>query len=512
MGIEPDTLNASLRALTEAVYRNGMMTGGLGTIATDELHAYEEGMNADAARLYLNWGEPRSVERLMATARALDGVILPNPAGHRHFASNWYGAAAMYREGAWEWQKPYSFTVMHAPILLGLYNGSTAARSLVTGVVDGWMAHGVQTDGSWTYPNEINWRTDQVRAGDGGGATVPLQSAWAAWRFTGDARYLRPILSRVAKAPAALADFNENGFAALPEGAALRDRIAAGEGDYAGHARWQKTGDPAPLAAAHEAAAKDRIARRYMLTEGHWWSDRVEMDTGLLQRERLGGIALRRNQTWPGNTVSWRFDEPAAAGKVAILMPGATPGRFRVIGFNTTDRVASADMTGWNVTAGRWTMRWSTSPDGGRTLLAADDARLVTLERSASVKVHFRPGTTTVVDFELREPGEAVETRADLGIGSDDVVRRGRTVTVTIHSLGARATGGGAAALVDGGGTVIATAALPPLDAPADLRPRTARVRLTIPRGVDPATLAVRVGLPNDATEVTTANNRVPLR
>ncbi|MEO2236721.1 MAG: hypothetical protein ABGW95_00515, partial [Candidatus Poseidoniia archaeon] len=73
----------------------------------------------------------------MTTTKALQGVILKNPAGHLHFASNWYGGRTMYREEAWEWQKPYSFTVLHAPILLGLYNGSAPARGLVTGVIDG---------------------------------------------------------------------------------------------------------------------------------------------------------------------------------------------------------------------------------------------------------------------------------------------------------------------------------------------------------------------------------------
>src|SRR3546814_3991878 len=76
MGVDPDKINASLRALSEAAYRNGMHTDGLATITTDELHAYEEGMNADAERLYLNWGEPKSVERLMRTSKALQRVIM----------------------------------------------------------------------------------------------------------------------------------------------------------------------------------------------------------------------------------------------------------------------------------------------------------------------------------------------------------------------------------------------------------------------------------------------------
>ena len=199
MGVDPDKINASLRALSDAVYKNGMRTNGLGTITTDELHAYEEGLNSDAERLYLNWGEPKAIERLMDTVRALQGIILANPAGHMHFASNWYGGRKVYREGPWEWQKPYSFTVLHAPILIGTYNGNAAARRLVTGTIDGWLAHGKQgPDGRWSFPNEINWRTDAERVGDRGGVSTPLQGAWAAYRWTGDAKYLRPLEGRAA--------------------------------------------------------------------------------------------------------------------------------------------------------------------------------------------------------------------------------------------------------------------------------------------------------------------------
>jgi hypothetical protein len=505
MGVEPDRINASLRALSDAVYKNGMIVNGLGAITTDELHAYEEGLNSNAERLYLNWGEPRAVERLMDTARALRGVILPNPAGHMHFASNWYGGRKIYREGPWEWQKPYSFTVMHAPILIGLYNGNPAARGLVTGVVDGWMAHGTQdAKGNWSYPNEINWRTDATRVGDGGGVTTPIQSAWSAWRFTGDARYLRPLEGRIAKAgPGALAEINENAFDILPQGRTWRDALTAtaSADPFARYAAWTKSGDPAPLAALHEAAIADKTAHEYMYTLGHWWSDRVDQPSEILQRERLGGIALRRNQTWPGHTVSWRFAEAGAAEAVAILVPGATRDRFRVIAHNTSDRPQAATMTAWNVTAGKWTMR----SDGAAP-------RDVTLERSASIPVRFAANATTTFDFALVQAGEPVEQRADLGIGSDDVVVKGRRVTATVHSLGAKPAGGGTAQLIGAGGRTLASVAVPPLDAPLDLTPRTATIVLAIPAGVDPTTLTLRVALPDDAAEVTMLNTAVPVR
>lgn len=512
MGVEPDKVNASLRAVSDAVFKNGMRVNGLGYITTDELHAYEEGLNSDAQRLYLNWGEPKAVERIMETTRALQGVILKNPAGHMHFATNWYGGRKMYREGAFAWQKPYSFTVLHGPILLGLYNGSPAARDLVTGVIDGWMAHGTQAaDGSWRYPNEINWDTDATRVGDGGGVSTPLQGAWAAWRFTGDAKYLRPIMTRVGQSGSGLAEFNENAFDLMPGGADLRAKIAraAGNDPFARYTAWAETGDTAILAALHADAWQDKAQHQYMYTEGHWWSDRVDQPNEILQRERLGGIALRRNQTWPGNTVSWQFATPGAAEQVAILVPGATREAFKVIAYNTSDAPQRALMSTWNVTAGRWQVQTSTSSDGGKTRVAVGAPAIVPLERSAGTQVTFAPNTTTVIEARLIAPTTPVEARPDIGIGTADVAVKGRTVTLTVHGLGSVPSGAGTATLVTADGRVVASAAIPPIEAPNDLTPRTVSVRLTKPGG--DTGLTARVALAGDAPEVTLLNNAVPV-
>ncbi len=516
MGVQPDKINASLRALTEASYRNGMHTNGLGTIETDELHVYEEGLNSDAERLYLNWGEPVALERLMATAKALHRVVLVNPAGHLHFASSWYGGRKIYRDDPWSWQKPYGFLILHAPTLVGLYNGNADARGLVTGLMDGWMAHGKQAaDGTWSFPNEINWRTDKERVGDGGGVTTMLQPAWAAYRFTGDAKYLRPLYARVAKGgPAGLNEFTENVFDVLPEGPSWQKALASkgGPDAFARYAGWAETGRTDLLTALHTDSLTDKLQREPMLTTGHWWSDRVDSPTDILQRERLGGIALRRNYFWPGHTVSWRFADEAAAEQVAILLPGPKPDRFRVIAYNTSATPQRATMTGWNVTAGRWTLKSATSADEGRSLTPAGADRPVTLERSAGVELTFAPNTTSVFDFALNAAGAPVTDRPDLGIGVDDVALRGRTVTVTVHSLGAREAAGGTAALVGADGAVLAQVAVPTLAAPADLTPRTASVRLTLPAGVDAGSVRVRLALAGDAPEVTRLNNEVPLR
>jgi hypothetical protein len=507
MGVEPDKINASLRALSDAVYRNGMRVNGLGTITTDELHAYEEGLNSDAERLYLNWGEPRSIERLMATVKALTGIVTVNPAGHMHFASNWYGGRIVYREGPWEWQKPYSFTVLHAPVLMGIYNGNPIAKGLIAGVMDGWMAHGKQgADGLWSYPNEINWRTDAERVGDGGGVTTPLQPAWAAWRFTGDAKYLRPLESRVAASGAgAIGEINENEAALAASDPALAKLIAAkpAKGDFGQYAAWNATGDTMALEALHGDAIQDKLRHIYMLTEGHWWSDRVDQPNDILQRERLGGIALKRNQTYPGNTVSWRFDQPGAAEQVAILLPGATRDHFKVIAYNLSDQAQAAVMTTWNVTAGQW--RMTSIPTAG-----ASEARDVTLERSASIPVRFTARATTTLEFSLVKAGTPPEQRPDIGIGADDVKIAGRTVRVTVHSLGSVDAPAGVATIEDAAGHALASAPIPAMAAPRDLRPRTTDVALRL-RAPVPAGASLRIRFANGTAEVTQLNNVVAL-
>jgi hypothetical protein len=308
--------------------------------------------------------------------------------------------------------------------------------------------------------------------------------------------------------PGSLNDLNENVVAELGKtdwGKAL----AGTKSDFGRVAGWDATGDRKLL----EDQAADAIAfksqRMYMYTEGHWWTDRVEMPSDLLQRQRLGGIALVRNQTWPGNTVSWRFANPGAATMVAILVPGATPRHFKVVAYNASDVAQPATMSTWNVAAGTWRMTTGTSASGGDSADGTPVASEVMLERSGSIEVSFAPHATTVMEFTLETPGLPTERRADLGIGVDDVRVAGRSVEVTVHSLGAIAAPGGRVELVDASGKVVGSANAPTLAAPLDLLPRTAVVRLPLPAGAAVG-WRVRVMLP-DTPEVTLLNNIVAL-
>ena len=518
MGVEPERLNRSLTALSDAVYRNGMFSNGLSTIETDELHAYEEGINANSAMLYLNWGDPLTVERLMETVKAFDErIILPNPQGHLLFSSNWFGGNKVYREPNWQWQKPYSFPALHPAFLIGQYNADPTGRKLVTGLADSYLAHAYTDDkGRWALPNEINWATGKVRGGElnnGSGGGDVMHTFWAAWRWSGDDKYLKALDYRVERGgPGALANLGENYVEVLGKAAAWNPTLVAdadaGNTGFSSLMAWQSTGDKKYLEALHADGIQAKAQREYMNTEGHWWSDRVEAPSEFLQRARLGGIALKRNQSWPGHTVSWRFAQPDAAEQVALLVHAPSTERFKVIAYNTGKRAVDAQMSTWNVTAGTWRMTSGVDRDGDDRIDGRADVREVTLERSASIPLRFAPGQAQVVEFELIRAGTPVEQRPDLGVGRGDVRVDGRQVHVTVHSLGHVGTPLGTVVLEDAGGRELARIQVPAMAAPTDLVPKTTTVALPLPAG-SRSGLKVRVMLADGGAEVTQLNNVV---
>ncbi|WP_296247398.1 LamG-like jellyroll fold domain-containing protein [uncultured Stenotrophomonas sp.] len=522
MGVEPERLNRSLTALSDAVYRNGMFSNGLSTIETDELHAYEEGINANSAMLYLNWGDPLTVERLMETVKAFDErIILRNPQGNLLFSSNWFGGNKVYREPNWQWQKPYSFPALHPAFLMGEYNADPTGRKLVTGLADGYLAHAYNDDkGRFTLPNEINWATGKTRGGElnqGSGSGDLMHTFWAAWRWTGDAKYLQALDYRVVRGgPGVLSNLGENYVDVLGRQQDWGKQLVAdadkGGSGFAAISAWQQTGDKKYLETLHADGIQAKAQREYMNTEGHWWSDRVEAPSEFLQRLRLGGIGLKRNQSWPGHTVSWQFAQPEGAEQVALLVHAPSRERFKVIAYNLGNTPLDATMTGWNIAAGTWRVRSGVDRDGDDVIDGKADVREVLLEKSVGTPLRFAPKQNQVFEFELVTPGTPVETRADLGIGRGDLKIDGGRVLLTVHSLGHVGTGAGYAVLKDARGREVARVAVPALEAPLDLSPRTATVELQMPAGFKREGASVRVGLEGDGAEVTKLNNQLPLQ
>ena len=128
------------------------------------------------------------------------------------------------------------------------------------------------------------------------------------------------------------------------------------------------------------------------------------------------------------------------------------------------------------------------------------------MARGRSVALNFAPGQS-VHEFTLEREGDDPSTRADIGIFADDLVLKGRFLSVRVHSLGAQGAPAGNVLLEDDAGRTVASARFPALAAPLDLLPKTADVELALPVAADLARLRVRLILDGTPAEVTDANN-----
>jgi Concanavalin A-like lectin/glucanases superfamily len=529
MGSEPEKIQASLHALLEAAFKNGMFTNGLPTLQADELHSYEEGINCLAQNLLLDYGSPLQLERAMVTARGVAGITGVNAAGHRHVRSSYYSGTKMAEEGPWGWSKPYSYLVLHPDYLLIDFNGSPEAKKIVNELADGLLAHYHPGTGARAgVPSAIHFATDAEAEATRNMLPWPL--LWSSWRSTGDKKYLAPIMDG---GLTTLGAVNANSLDLLSLRDEWKKRLVSGETVGANETRrpdgrarspdaafrtpstahftWQLTGDKTILEKLYAEQIEQCALLEFINTQGSLWIDRVGAPTAELQRARLGGAALVRNSLYPGHVVSWKFPAPANDQSVAILLPNATPTEFKVIAYNLETKPVQTTMTGWDVAPGQWEITQGVDGNNDDTADGELASRTADFERSRSLDFTLPPRATTVITLKLKTAGTPYWQRPDLGIDRQDVSINGRNVRVTLHSLGSVRAPASQVGFRDASGKVIARVATPALEAPNDLLPKTTTVTIALPAGVDAARGTIEIDPDRSAEEITRLNNVVKL-
>ncbi len=527
MGTEPEKLKKSLSRELEAMYENKMWTNGLATAQFDELHSYEDGLNVLGQSMMMDFGNPKDLERAMVTARRLEWLTGINAAGHRHIRSAYFSGSKMAEGGVWGWTKARGYMVFHPALDLVLFNGAPETRKMVLETVDGMLAHRKQdADGRWVTRTEINFKTDEDLPGSD---ATPDFMFWAAYRWTGDKKYLLPFMDQ---GPSSLSHISSDALDILN----LRDTwgkqvVAAartvdpttgvaptGALSMTGSAEtfaWQATGDTKYLDRLYSAQLEAESDREWINTEGSLWIDRVTDSAGPmfvnteLQRARFGGVALIRNHIYPGNAVSWRFEAPATPSSLGILVPQATPDHLKIVVYNLDSVPVKTQMTGWEIDPGKWEIIQRMRGDAESDSLENASSRTANFERSTSLEFTFDPHTTTVLELKLVDKGVPYWLRPDLGISADDVKVDGSHMKVTIHSLGAVDAPVSKVVLRDSSGKVLAKANAAALKAPLDLLPKTEVVSLTVPHGAEWKGGSVTVEIGGKLPEITLMNNRV---
>ncbi|HEU5079261.1 MAG TPA: LamG-like jellyroll fold domain-containing protein [Opitutaceae bacterium] len=521
IGEEPEKIAASDRRILDACYAHGMFTRGLPTIQTDELHSYEEGINALGQMLLLDYGSPRQIERAMETARGIESITGVNRAGHRHIRSSYYSGSRVAEEGVWGWAKAYSYLVLQPVLELADFNGDPGARKLALEITDGLLAHRkLGADGKYYIPGAIEFATDAE--GKASRRYSPWALFWAAWKWTGDKKYLAPIFD---EGSAGIAGVNENLLDLLnlreTAGKTIVSSVDLNAKDTSRpdnvaepglHLAWQMTGDKRYLEKLYATLIERAADRDYINTEGSLWIDRVYIYTNELQRARLGGIALNRNAIFPGHVVSWRFDAPATGESVAVLIPHSTETEFDVIAYNLEKKPVKASITGWNVAPGEWQIEQGVDQDGNDKLDTAPAVRTVDWGRSQTVNVTFPPRTSTLLHFKNVKLGTPYAQRPDLGFDPEDITRRAGKLEVRIHNVGSIAAPESKLVLLDSAGKVVSAVSIPSIQPPKNWRPSTILLELKIPEDLSLDGTRVVIDPDNALEEITKRNNAVELK
>jgi hypothetical protein len=531
MGCEPDKIGGAVLKLLDAIYQEGMFTNGLSTIQTDGLHAHEEGIEAQAQAMLVDYGSPKQVERMMETVRALEErVLLKNKAGHRHFRSSYFGGTKTADEGIWEWSLQAQEYLLLQPVLtIAEYNGNPRARQLAIDVADGLLAHARRDgNGKLVIDSEINFSSDSSRPSPlgtrgmlassmGDGATMNTSSAalqlmWAVYRFTGDRKYLQPLLD-LGEGALGLICGDALDILNLRQTwgkAIVESTVPTTRNDLFRHIAWQMTGNKAYLENYYADQIESSALREYINTEGSLWSDRVFAANRELQRSRLGGVALVRGAIFAGHAVSWKFKAPANDESVAILVPKATPTEIEIVAHALESKPVEVTMTAWNVEPGMWEVVEGIDTNGDEKADTILSRHVVPLERSRGTQLSFVPHKTTILAFKLQSKSVPYNQRPDLGIGKEDITLKGTTLRVRVHSLGSVATPTTSVALRDGSRT-IASVYVPAIRPPLDFAAKYLDVELRVPPGTRLQGCNIRVDPEQKLNEITVLNNRVDL-
>jgi hypothetical protein len=516
MGADHDKLKHSLLRTLDTMYATDMFTNGLATAQYDELHSYEDGINVLGQAMMIDFGSPKQIERAMETSRRLEWLTGINVAGQRQVRSSYYSGTKMAEGGVWGWGKGRSYMVFHPALQLVLYNGMPQTKKMVTEIADGFLAHRhLDPNGKYGMHYAVNFHTNE----DLPDGNTPWFMLWAAYRWTGDKKYIVPFGDNP---PDSLRLINSDALDMLKvrdtwgkqllQTAAPDRRTDSGTASETNlHLAWQLTGDTENLDKLYASQIETAVDREFINTEGSLWIDRIYFNNGELQRARLGGVALMRNYVYPGNVVSWKFDAPATGQSVGILVPEGTPDHIKIVAYNVDPVAVKAKMTGWEIDPGKWEITQGVQSSSADVALRDVSTRTVEFERSRDLEITFPPHVTTVIELKLVEKGVPYWLRPDLGIGADDVKVEGGRMKVTVHSLGSVNAPASKVVVRDRAGKVLATAAVPAIKAPLDLFPKTAVVELSLPRGEEWKGGSVTVESSGKVPEITQMNNRVPL-
>lgn len=517
---DPDgRLARCARLVADGSYRD-QMKRGINAVMMDPLHAYEEGLNAQAVAAQVAYGHPLYLERMMeASATVRDHLTAFDAKGRRRFRSNWFGATQMRDKGEYGVDVPSNALFMHPALILAYYCQSPDAVQLMREWVDGWIAAKSEGEASArpagrSFPTAIRMdgtveRWDRRFRGYGlPGVFVGL------YHLTRDPRYIDLSIWREGAGLPSNAEVLYGGLdrsqhhAALlawAEGADLT-RVAVDQFGHEARRRYLKyelTGDERPAIEALEASVRN-IRTMFM---GYTWcepiDDRIWLpdDAGIVMA--MGDLPHERNDLWPRHWVSY-----GGFGDFAAWLREKSEGRLKLWIYSFKDGPDPGVVRVWRSPAGTYRVRFGPADAQGNLAAGAGESSLF-LHRAAAIPLRLPPRKLCVLEVELvKASAEDFYARPDLAVCADDAVRAGDKVKVVVHNLGVSAASNVVVRLADAAGKTLDEKVLPRVEPPVKFQPSRVEVELKAPAAgrvrviVDPENRIAELNEENNAAEI----------
>lgn len=451
--------------------------GGYGDVE----HSSEPSADTQPTMMILSWGDPLWIERNMRSAKTIRDIYMGvDQTGHYRFKSGFYGDDRVGQTPKQEGDVQYNARTMKHLQHLAWW-GNREARRVYLNWVEGWLEQTLADDprkpagvvpGQLFFPSgtvvppegtrpEDWYSTNAPNVADPPGMGSMIQGSFlAAYRLTGDSRYLEPMhrhcyfssfgpLVPTASRPV---PGSRGWILAGQQGDTHTDTMASFHwlsGDRTveeyllrfatPYQRYAVTHDLDALIKAVELAAKAMRVNFRLMTEELLQTDRAGLPgIGETLGAYTGAIHTWRDALMPTMALTWEVPDP----HFAALVVAATETRLRVWIYSFHDRTVRLGMRLWRLIPGLYLATHGEILPGESTNLRyrwSDPEDFTYRRRLDTYRVDVPPRKPYVVDLRLVRCIEVPSTAPDPAIADRDVVlAEPGTLQVTVHNLGSR--------------------------------------------------------------------------
>jgi len=494
-------------ALAESAIAHSLERG-INKVQRDALHAYEDGTNHLALNAWWSYGDPVHFERCMEAADSVLKLTLLTKDGRRHFHDDFVGIDDV-KNGFDEINADGRCTelMLHPVYEVVFYNRNPEALKVYSEWADTWIA--LQKPGR--YPTVVEVETGKVLNASGqrpgrGGIYGQSMGWFGLYQATGDVRFLKPYRMCLDTGYFGFKPGKETPLlATCPDLTNYRDFLKQKWGhDYYAGGYFLLAQDRKLIEQKLLQCIRNCGRFRYMNTEAEQYTDRIFVLDFAHVAICYTGDWTTRNAWVHYHAVSYEgMKGEDFAAQVLHIAPdslGLVIHNFRA------DRLRGR-MRVWRLKHGLYKVAFGQDADQDGKLDEVESECELELFRYAPVELDLPPGRTTAIRITQVEKLDDIVERADLALSPLDTRRRADgTVEVRIHNIGAKPSPASVVRL-ERGGEVLATQKVGPIEAPLDLKPRIATIRLDGAKAGD----RVVVDPENTVPEIAEHNNGLTL-